>query len=89
MEPQQSDSSDEEMEYYPLQTLNKMQNLDLKSDTIRDPKQLMTFLEGLKDSIEKHNKTFLEMSQVTKRECKKRPTFTEVRKYLRTKPENN
>lgn len=29
------------------------------------------------------------MSQVTKRECKKRPTFTEVRKYLPTKIQND
>ena len=29
------------------------------------------------------------MSKTTKREAKKRPTFTEVRKYLRTKSEGN
>lgn len=29
------------------------------------------------------------MSKTTKREAKKRPTFTEVRKYLRTKSEGD
>ena len=55
MEAQMSDESEDEMNFYPLQTLSKMPSLELKSDTIRDPKALMHFLEAVKDSIEKHN----------------------------------
>ena len=59
IEPKESDEeSDENLDFYPLYTLDKMPYLNLKSDTIRDPKQLLAFLQEMKKSIEWHNKTF-------------------------------
>ena len=71
-------SSDEEQDHFPLKKLEQFLPMAVLNETCRDQKRLLAFLETSKANFETLYAALIELSEVVKREVRKRPTFTEV-----------
>ena len=74
-------------ENYPLDTLRNIQDMFIEINTVRDPKQLFNVLIIMKQNILMLVNSIQELSTVSKKEDKLRPTYAQCVEQIKYKIE--